>query len=46
MAPIKKGQVICEVITFFLNKMDISKKALESGGTKLPLKTCIVSNFY
>jgi large subunit ribosomal protein L16 len=46
MAPIKKGQIICEVLTFFIEKMDLSKKALKSGSTKLPLKTCIVSNFY
>jgi large subunit ribosomal protein L16 len=46
MAPIKKGQIICEVLTFFIEKMDLSKKALKSGSTKLPLKTCIISNFY
>ena len=46
MAPIKKGQIICEVLIFFIEKMDLSKKALKSGSTKLPLKTCIISNFY
>ena len=46
MAPIKKGQIICEVITFFLEKINISKKALKSGGTKLPLKTCVIFNSY
>ena len=46
IAPIKKGQIICEVIIFFLNKIEISKKALISGGTKLPLKTTVISNIY
>lgn len=44
MAPIKKGQIICEVVIFFLEKIDIGKKALKSGSTKLPLKTSIVFN--
>lgn len=46
IAPIKKGQIICEVVTFFFNKIEISKKALISGGTKLPLKTCVIFNHY
>jgi len=46
IAPIRKGQIICEVLVFFLNKMNISEKALKSGGTKLPLKTSIVFNLY
>lgn len=46
IAPIKKGQIICEVITFFLNRVELSKKALISGGTKLPLKTCVIFNYY
>lgn len=46
IAPIKKGQIICEVIIFFLNKIELSKKALISGGTKLPLKTCVIANSY
>jgi len=46
IAPIKKGQIICEVIVFFLNKIDISKKALKSGGTKLPLRTSVILNLY
>ena len=46
IAPIKKGQIICEVITFLLNKINIGKKALKSGSTKLPFKTCIISNLY
>ena len=46
IAPIKKGQIICEVINFYLDKLNISKKALKSGGTKLPLKTCIIFNSY
>lgn len=44
VAPIKKGQIICEVIIFFLDKMDIGTKALKSGSTKLPLKTSIIFN--
>ena len=44
VAPIKKGQIICEVVIFFLEKIDIGKKALKSGSTKLPLKTSIVFN--
>lgn len=46
IAPIKKGQIICEVVTFFFNKIEISKKALISGGTKLPLKTRVIFNHY
>ena len=46
MAPIKKGQIICEVVTFFFNKIDISKKALISGSTKLPFKTSVIFNIY
>lgn len=46
VAPIRKGQIICEVATFFLDKIDISKKALKSGSTKLPFKTIIISNLY
>lgn len=46
IAPIKKGQIICEVINFFLNKLNISEKALKSGSTKLPIKTVIVSSSY
>jgi len=46
IAPIRKGQIICEVLVFFLNKINISEKALKSGGTKLPLKTSIVFNLY
>lgn len=46
IAPIRKGQIICEVLVFFLNKINISKKALKSGGTKLPLKTSVVFNIY
>jgi len=46
IAPIRKGQIICEVLVFFLNKINISKKALKSGGTKLPLKTSIVFNIF
>ena len=46
IAPIKKGQIICEIINFFINKLSISKKALKSGSTKLPIKTVIVSSSY
>jgi large subunit ribosomal protein L16 len=46
IAPIKKGQIICEIVIFFFNKINISKKALKSGSTKLPLKTSIISNLY
>lgn len=46
VAPIKKGQIICEVVNFFLNKTNISEKALKSGSTKLPIKTIIVFNSY
>ena len=46
IAPIRKGQIICEVSTFFLDKIDISRKALKSGGTKLPLKTSVIFNSY
>jgi ribosomal protein L16/L10AE len=46
MAPIKKGQIICEIIIFLINKIDIGKKALISGSTKLPFKTSIISNMY
>lgn len=46
IAPIRKGQIICEVSTFSLDKMDLSQKALQSGGTKLPLKTSIIFNSY
>jgi ribosomal protein L16/L10AE len=46
VAPIKKGQILCEVVTFFLNKINISKKALKSGSSKLPLKTSIIYNIY
>jgi len=46
IAPIKKGQIICEVVLFFFNKINISKKALKSGSSKLPLKTSIIYNFY
>jgi len=46
IAPIKKGQIICEVIIFFFNKIDISKKALISGSTKLPFKTSVILNMY
>ena len=46
VAPIKKGQVICEVTTFFLEKINLGKKALKSGGSKLPLKTNIIFSSY
>jgi len=46
VAPIKKGQVICEVVTFFLEKINLGKKALKSGGSKLPLKTNIIFSTY
>jgi ribosomal protein L16/L10AE len=46
VAPIKKGQVICEVLTFFLEKINLGKKALKSGGSKLPIKTNIIFNIY
>jgi ribosomal protein L16/L10AE len=46
IAPIRKGQIICEVVIFFFNKINLSKKALKSGSTKLPLKTCIIFNLY
>jgi len=46
IAPIKKGQIICEIINFFINKLNISKKAPKSGSTKLPIKTVIVFNSY
>lgn len=46
VAPIKKGQVICEVITYFFEKINLGKKALKSGGSKLPLKTSIILNIY
>jgi len=46
IAPIRKGQIICEVITFFLNSINLGEKALKSGGTKLPFKTRIISNLY
>jgi len=46
IAPIKKGQIICEVNIFFLGKFHIGKKALESGSTKLPLQTKIIYNIY
>jgi ribosomal protein L16/L10AE len=46
VAPIKKGQIICEIISFLINKLNISKKALKSGSTKLPIKTVIVFNSY
>ena len=46
IAPIRKGQVICEVITFFLSSINLGEKALKSGGTKLPFKTKIISNLY
>jgi ribosomal protein L16/L10AE len=46
VAPIKKGQIICEVIIFFLSNSTLGNKALKSGGTKLPFKTSIISNIY
>jgi ribosomal protein L16/L10AE len=46
IAPIKKGQIICEIVTFFLDSIHLGKKALKSGGTKLPVKTSIISNIY
>ena len=46
VAPIKKGQIVCEVIIFFLNNSNVGTKALKSGGTKLPFKTSIISNIY
>jgi ribosomal protein L16/L10AE len=46
IAPIRRGQIICEVLIFFFNRINISKKALKSGSTKLPLKTSIISNLY
>lgn len=46
VVPVRRGQIICEVIIYFLSKLDISKKALKSGGTKLPLKTSIIFNIY
>jgi len=46
IAAIKKGQIICEVVIFFFNKIDISKKALVSGSTKLPFKTSVILNMY
>ena len=46
VAPIRKGQIICEVLTFFLEKINLGKKALKSGGSKLPIKTNITFNFY
>lgn len=46
IAPIKKGQIICEVIIFFLENNNLGKKALKSGGSKLPIKTNIISNIY
>jgi len=46
IAPMRKGQVICEIITFFLDSIHLGKKALKSGGSKLPVKTSIISNIY
>jgi large subunit ribosomal protein L16 len=46
IAPIKKGQIICEVIIFLLDNNNLGKKALKSGGSKLPVKTSIISNVY
>jgi ribosomal protein L16/L10AE len=46
VAPIRKGQIICEVVIFFLDKLNTGKKALRSGGSKLSLKTDIISNMY
>ena len=43
---VKKGQIICEVVTFFIDNINLGKKALKSGGTKLPFKTSIISNLY
>jgi len=46
IAPIRKGQIICEVSIFSSEKINLSKKALKSGGSKLPIKTSIISNIY
>lgn len=46
LAPIKKGQIICEIIIFFLENNKLGEKALKSGGSKLPFKTSIISNIY
>jgi large subunit ribosomal protein L16 len=46
IAPIKKGQIICEVIIFLLDNNNLGRKALKSGGSKLPVKTSIISNIY
>jgi len=46
IAPIKKGQIICEVVCFFFDKLNISKNALKMGGLKLPIKTNVLLNYY
>lgn len=46
VCPIKKGQIICEVICDFINKYKIVYKALKIAGSKLPVKTVISLNYY
>jgi len=36
VAPIRKGQIICAVLTFFLEKINLGKKALKSGDPSYP----------
>lgn len=43
---IKKGQVICEIVCFFNNTLNLGLKALKSASSKLPMKTNIFFNYY
>lgn len=46
VCPVKKGQIICEVICYYLSKINLSEKALKIAGSKLPIKTLVISNTY
>jgi large subunit ribosomal protein L16 len=43
---VKKGQVICEVICYVTDTLNLSLKALKSASSKLPFRTNIFFNLY
>lgn len=46
VCPVRKGQIICEVICYDFNKINLSIKALKIAGSKLPLRSIVISNIY
>jgi len=43
---VKKGQVICEVICYLSQTLNLGLKALKSASSKLPFKTNVLLNHY